>query len=547
MELSILHIYIESGTYCGVLKFSIQREFHNLCIKLEAFKINTNARETIDIFKHNLTSDPNNPNIINIIPTKMVLKETYQLAECEKLLDYLSNIPKLFGNTQDVRIEFSKNLTCNVSMTQVKRIYNFFKSFVTNFAMIDSIYLIYINILKINSGGDLKEQPKASLPDLAPKQELKLETPIIETNIQIQKQLIETILNNYTINSTLLSFIVNHIFNHLQYITNNIKIDKINNTINISDLFNSIYLTNIEYTIDCFNTILDNKYDEIITFNQKKVLELIISIFDKETLSKEDNLNLIILFFIFYIYQYRFIVLKYPEYEIDNYFKIETQQSGINYFIKNLSPSKILNIIVSSQDDNTIQDESLIQEISDKYKHLIPISQEDFLELALKDYNSQLNNISQIQNFSVTQKKIIDISKLISIEKLLDKNLKNPSSLVNTSIYSDRSGLLNYTPDIITQVYKYFKDYLSNPESVTSVTNIPKAVISLFDFFSRNMQSLFKDKSITSTFEYYKILYINLPAPKSYSHYTYLYIIFNLIIPYYYDTYQVSEFTDIFI
>lgn len=556
MELSILHIFIDHNTYQGLLRFTIKREFHNLCISLETYKINTQVKETIEIFKNNLLSDPNNPNIINIIPTRLVLKEIFQLTECEKILDMLSDIPKLYGNTQDVRVDFGKNLTCTISTPQVRRIFNFFKSFVTNFAMLDCVYTMYINMLKL-SEGIVTQEIKEPVVDLAAKPEIKFEPitlePIIKEDVieqpVIENKLIETILNNYTVTNILKSFIIHHIFTHLQYITNSIKIDKTNNTINISNLFNSIAIFDSTYSIEVFNTILDNNYENVIVFNQKKILEQIISIFDKEELNNEDNLNLVLLFFIFYIYQYRYIVLKYPDYDVDNYFRKETQQAGINFFIKQLNPSKLISVIIDEQImDMDKTEDDLINNISNKYKHLIPISEDDFLNLALKEYNdTDKSNISKIENFNLNKKKIININSMININMAIDKSFKNKSLLVNTEIYADRSGLINYEPNILTKTYLHFKEYINNPQSVLSVKDLPKPIINLFDFFSRNIANIFKDKNVTSTLDYYKMLYTNLPTPKSYSHQTYLFLIFNLVIPYYYDTYQTNEFVDFFL
>jgi len=554
LELSILHIFVNQANYNGIIKFSIKKEYHNLCISLETYKINTQVKETIEIFKNNLISDPNNPGITNIIPTKLVLKETFQLIECEKITDYLSTISTINGDLQEYLVDFGRSLKCTITGTQIKRIYNFFSTFVTNFAMLDSIYSLYINMLKIKEGtidGFIKEK-HLNLPAIdkniieTPKLDLSFSksSPLIKT----EQTLLELILNTFTINNIIKSFIIHHIFNHLRFISNSIKIDKENTTITINDLYSNSFLTNNEYIISVLNTILNKDIESIINYNQKKILENIIILFDDGRQDSTNNLNLYILFFIFYIYQYRYIMLKHPDFDTDNYFKKETQQQGINYFIKNLSPSKIINVIVKDieETDTNISDD-IIHEISEKFKHLIPVSEESFLDLAVKEYNQEKNNITIIENFNLNNKKILNIDNIIQNEKIMNKVINQQSQTIITETYNDRSGLLNYKDKIITNTYHHFKEYISNPESIVLIKNIPKSVISLFDYFSRNISIVFKDKDIISTLDYYKMLFNNLPTPKSYSHYTYLFIIYNLIIPYYYDTYKINEFVDVFI
>lgn len=515
MELSILHIFIDHGTYHGILRFCYKKEYHNLCIALATYKINTQVKEVIEIFKNNLLSDPTNPNLVNIIPTKLILKEIYQLTDCEKILEGLVST----GDSGQVNFG---DLTCKITKDQVKRVYNFFSSFITNFSMLDAVYNIYINMLKVAPEVVLPEPVVVEIP---PPLEIIISSPpdLAATT------LLEEILNSYTINNILKSFVIHHIFNHLQYISNNISYTT--DTITINNLYNNF---NNDYTISIYNTILDTELDNIVSFNQKKIVENILIIFNLSARDHVDNLNMYLLLFILYIYQYRHIVSKYPDYDIDNLFKKELQVLGLNNVLKPIS------VIIDDVLED--KDEILIDEISNKYKHLIPVSESSFLALAAKEYKE--NNLKQIKDFNISNKKLLNISKLIHIEDKI-KYLK--SDLVNTNDYTDRSGLLNFKPKIITITYDHFKNYLSNQQTVTTVKNIPKSVINLFDFFNRNMSKIFTDTTLISTLEYYKILYNNLPTPKAYSHYTYLFIIYNLIIPYYYDHHKIEIFEDVFL
>jgi hypothetical protein len=549
LELSILHIFVDGVTYQGIIRFCIKKEYHNLCIELSTYKINAQSKETIEIFKNNLQSDPHNPNLINIIPAKLAIKEVFNLIECEKLVDYLGNIPVNQVGTQDYIVDFGKNLKCTISKSQVKRIFNFFNSFVTNFATLDAMYKIYINILQAKEDNKpVEEIIKEPVIDLPAKNNFKLEAPITIINNTIENQtLLEQIIDNYTLNNFVKLFTIQHIFNYLQYNSNKIKIE--DNKITIVELFNSNYIFNNEYLVSILNSIVNKDLENKITFNQKKILEIIISIFDKERRESDDYLTLYTAIFLFYIYQYYFILTRHPDYEIETYLSKETQKIGIDYFIKKVSPSKeiVIDIIDNDYSDDYKVDENLVNTISDKYKHLIPISEDDFLNLAVKEYKQESNNKIQIPDFKLNNTKIININNLIQNNQAITKVLKEPINLIQQNQYDNRDGLLNYHPKIITKTYSHFKNYISNNQTVVSIKDIPKSTVSLFDFFSRNISRIYPRSENNNTFSYYKILYENLPTPKAYSHYTYLFLIFNLIIPFHYDEYKINEFVDVFL
>jgi hypothetical protein len=367
------------------------------------------------------------------------------------------------------------------------------------------------------------------------------------------KTLLESIIEDYSINNIYRSYLINHLFSHLRYISESIKINK--DTITISNLFDSSFVVNYNYILSVLDTTLDNNYDNTISFNQKKIVESIITIIEKESTDKRQDLDnklvLSIMLFIFYSYQYRFIMSKYPDYDFDNYFKSETQQSGLNYFFKTLSPSKEIKFEIVEAQEST-EDQELINEVSDQYKHLIPVSQEEFLDLAVKEYISKKENKEDKSlDFTLSNTKLINITNLIQSNSAINKLINNNSSTINTTTYNDRSSpILSYEAKIITKTYNYFKQYVDNPLSIKNIIelkDIPKSVLNLFDYFKRHIANMFSDKEDVSTLSYYKILKKNLPASNTHSHQTFLFIIFNLIIPFYYDEYKKDVFVDSFL
>jgi len=574
MELSILHIFVDHVNYQGVLRFCIRREFHNLCIEMRMHQINLQSKETIDAFKKNLESDPCNPTIINVIPTKEVLKELFYLVDCENVVDYIQMIPET--NQPVLQVNLGKNLVCMLEKNQLRRIYNFFNSFVSSFALLDSIFKIYISMTENSSVKQtvpVLQKPESVI------QSLKLENPtkqsiVIDQPVDLaakNENPIEYLLNTYCINNTFRSFVIHHIFNHLRYTSNSVILtstdtkesDSYNyiTTCKIPILFDDFYY-NLNY--DYINSIFKNTFlsvdENIISFNQKKIIENLVTLFEQEPTS-ETKLLITVSLFIFYCYQYRYIISQHPDFEFENYFKPETQQAGLNFFIKQQSLAKEFTVeILESEIVEELENNDSINTISLQYKHLIPVSEIDFLDMVVTEYSNsksknESNNNKNIPDFQLSSTKILDVGLLMQSNTAIEKIKTQDSSLVNTSNYNNRSNksnLLNFDQKIITKTYQCFKDYIHNPTTLTDLLSlkelpIPRQVINLFDFFSRNMQKIFTDQEDTNTLSYYKILSNKLPAPKSYSHQTYLYIIYNLIIPYYYDTFKTTKFTDSFL
>jgi len=532
---------VERNTYKGILRLSIRRKFHNLCINMKLYQIDLQSPETVDIFRKNLESDPHNPNIVDIIPSREVLDEIFYLIDCERIIDYIQSLPDTSQN--NIQVSLGDNLICTLESNQLRRVYNFFNSFASNFALLDSVFKIYINILG-------EKETLVPVVTLEKPVEEVLETPVVSIPIQsadlAAKSEIEYILDSYCINNTFRSFVIQHILNHLRYISSSIKIEN-NNVITIPIIFDPFYYSlNYDYILSLFNNTFIEIDESIISFNQKKILENIVVLLDKGQ-DSESDLTIAVLLFIFYCYQYRSIVSKFPDFEFENYFSHVTQQAGINFFIKKWEPSKDFSVVILESFEEQ-EDAKSVEDISAKYKHLIPVSEIDFLDLAISEYKSSTKSI---QDFQISHAKILDVNLLMTHNTSISKILTQPS-MIDTSVYNSRScasTLINFEQKIITKTYNYFKEYISNPTILLNTTTniIPKQISNLFDFFSRNFQKIFNNSTNNNILSYYNILLKNLPSPKNYNHNTYLFLIYNLVVPYHYDTFKISKFEDVFL
>jgi len=554
LELSILHLFIDHNSYKGVLKFAIKRHFHNLCIEMKMYRINLQSHDTIEAFRNNLESDPCNPKIIEVIPTENVLTEKFYLVESEQVIEGILALPET--KLPSFQVQLGPNLACVLQRNQVKRVYNFFNSFTTNFALLDSIYKIYISMIEERKGTVSTQV----IPEVqqAQQEKIVLENPALvkeqsdlaaEKNDQEETE-IEYILNKFCgINKHFKIFTIHHLFNHLRYVSDSVKVAEVN--VDLPVLFdNYFYELNYDYIVTIFKETFGETDANVLNFNQKKILEMIVNNLENRQ-DSDTKLILMLLFFVFYCYQVRTILTKYPNFEFSEFFNPETQQSGLNYFIKQFNMQKQIEVKIFEKEDDI--DNDLVDEISLKYKHLIPVSEKDFLEIAIKEYKQQAT--FKIKDFTVSNKKILDITMLMKSDEAIKRVLENKKETVNTNVYNSRtcsSSLLNYEQKIITKTYQYFKDYTNDPTTLTSlllVKDLPiqKTILNLFDFFSRNMSTLFADKDNNSTLSYYKILMNNLPAPTSHTHQTYLYLIYNLVIPFYYENHNITKFEDVFL
>jgi hypothetical protein len=364
------------------------------------------------------------------------------------------------------------------------------------------------------------------------------------------KSEIEYILNTYCLNNNFRSFVISHIFNHLRYVSSATKIDTTTKTVIIPILFDPFYYSlNYDYIVSIFKNTFVESEENVISFNQKKILENIVSNFERQD-SEVDLIN-ILLIFIFYCYLYYIIATKHPDFDFSTYFNPELQQSALTHFFNQTDQLKDFNVSVLESVEEKLDDD-LINNISIKYKHLIPVSETDFLDRVINEYQKSKDDLKDI---TISSTKILDLDLLLNANNVIEKIKAQDSPLINTNTYNTRScasSLLNYEQKDITKAYKYFKEYVSNPTTLVSLLSlkelpVPKTILNLFDFFSRNFPKLFINDKENNTLNYYKILRDNLPSPKSYSHQIYLYLIYNLIIPYHYENFKITKYTDVFL
>ena len=210
-------------------------------------------------------------------------------------------------------------------------------------------------------------------------------------------------------------------------------------------------------------------------------------------------------------------------------------------------------------DYNNSKYEEDIKHISNKYKHLIQVSEEDFLKSVLIELENNTNYNFPI-DFNLNKKKIIDLKELYKFDNMKAKKINLNTELFGSEqkfdiVVNDKilmTSLLDYQikdKEPITLAYKHLLNYANNQSSVLLIKDneFPKNIKMLFDILNNILNRNNFPADMINTLDYYKVICNLIPSVKQMNHLTVLYIIFQIIIPYYFDVYKVTRFQDSFL
>lgn len=255
------------------------------------------------------------------------------------------------------------------------------------------------------------------------------------------------------------------------------------------------------------------------------------------------------LIYILFIYSIRHILEINKNWIINNLdniiYNVDIQNKILNTYISKIINTNIIIQLTSdlSNYHESIESESLIDEISSKYKYLSNINQEEFANKIYEEYsNTPEKNI--IDDFNIGLHSVLDITKIIMSNSDSDDN-----QLIEIKLPRTKNILLNYEYDqennkIITKEFKYFLKYCTNPITIKVMES--KLIFKYFDVLKDKIlnDTNIKKESI-NTYYYYKLLQKHLPNETPF--YVYLLLIFKIIVPYMYYYYGSTIFEDTFL
>lgn len=544
----------------GIFKFYIQNQFNNLELIIELHKIlfNIDDIELINTVMKSITDkcdvNPlNNEDIFNSISTKIIIKKNlnyYQIEEIISNLDFIQNYSDL-----NEKIQLPSNLfgiKVTISVRDVKRIQRYINSFLFNYSiLLDTIRYVDNQINnQINKPSGLFDNinnenctnAKATLSSCsAPRAASDSTSNSVEdaVAIKIGKTMVDEILEFLIVSPHLQSYLIHLICNYYRYF----KISEINKKED-------------KNIILCFGNIFQND----LSINKPYILGLIESI-QKVSLEKINLLTKNLIKYIFtvsneiqplqiqacvyilFFYSLRHILETHESWVKDNIENIfsncKNQEKILNKYITKISDYPIK--FVFKPEKEIENQEYNIDEISTKYNYLKELDQEKFADYVFDETSKGHTDDS----FEIGIKNILNVDKLIDY-----KTLK--SDLIENKVLQNLNSLIYYqrkpeNKKIITDTFKHFLKFIDNPVYITTIKNsiIPNNILNSFEMLKNILNDKNFNNTEINTFQYYKILKKFFPNDFQFTNY--LYIIYQIIIPYMYYFYNISEFEDCFL
>ena len=571
MLLSTSHMFIRNNQFIGVMKSSIIKDLADIKLRIEVFKIFSADNSVINMIEKDCIDDHVNVKSLKLVNSELIYSKNMTYVDCENFTRYLHFITTR-NLQEDIKkglvwvIEFKFNLDVNffkivLTSPQVYRLYKQVESFYSNYLILASV--IRQDHTEIKPTSEVKHDKKIT-------EYIQKDAPPVPPSPENIKQFdeIDSIFE-LCLTSSLKSSLIHYTFNYFRYISKE----------HYSVLVNSS--NQIQYTLPILipgKFIIDETYfQSIITshtsissnnivFIIKKILNNLIQDHKKYN---ETPLLLMMIMYLLFVYLLRYLYDSNKD-SFMYYFKQficvpNMQLQLITKMIQGGFPDFHNKIFFKITDidllDFSENNNNHIEKISKDYKHLIPISQKDFADKIFNTLENTSINRSPI-NFKLTNKKLIDFSKLI-----INKNIKNSNSVLfdpdnilelsNSNNDTIDYDLLNYQLQkqtnanghnkITTKVYSILLNYIKNPSSLLIINDddIPKEVLNLFEVISKKVLIAAKiTKDTISTLKYYDILLETIPNPHEFRHITFLYIIFQIIIPYHNDIYNNTQFED---
>ena len=77
MELSVTHMFIANNQFIGVMKSSIVRDFHDIKLRLDFYRILTSDRQLMELIKTNCEKDHANVDTLKLVSTDTIYSKMH--------------------------------------------------------------------------------------------------------------------------------------------------------------------------------------------------------------------------------------------------------------------------------------------------------------------------------------------------------------------------------------------------------------------------------------------------------------------------------------
>lgn len=575
MELAITNMFIKDLQFFGIMRSSITKDFHDVKLKIEFYKILTSDRQLVEMVEKSCLEDHVNPNALKLVSSELVYTKVLNYNDSEYFRNYLSFVcsRNLYEDRKANKvwiIEFKFPMSgdvnffrINLTTDQVTRLYSQINSFYSNFMLFSAIAKQHI-----------VDQPKEEVQTKKVTEYAKeAENTAIEIETQKVSQLApqtkeRTELDDIfelCLNSSIKSSLIHYTFNYFKYFTKDHCKIQTNQKGQVQYILPLLIPGNLNFDNSYFDSLIQangSVSSSNVIFAIKKILNNLLLNHSKY---HEKPMIIMMMSYLLFVYMLKYLNDTNKDSFRTHFRRLVCEADSQSGILRSLIATstfkdftnKIFFKIVNICPAEAVNDQEIerINVLSQEYKHLIPVSPEEFVEKVLNKANN-LNDDKMPKFFKLSNKKVLDISKYISPkeqptsystvlfdpDQTLDQD-KSEDKLYNILNYE----LINNGTRVISKAYQHLINYVKNPSSLLLLkeTDLPKEVINLFDILSKkilNPSVISKDN--VNTLNYYNVLVESLPNSNQFNHITMIYIIFQIMIPYHYDIYHTNQFTD---
>ncbi len=585
MELSCINMFVHNHAFTGIMKITYIREFHILKLKIDFYRILTTDVGLIGIVAKSCREDPVSPNALKLVSTELIYSKIMDYYEAEAFRNYLHFVnfrdflaDQQSGQMWEIEFKFERDLNhfkILLTTNEVLRLYNHINSFYSNYLTHDLTLKILYNSDKLKPAEAPKENKKITefVPSADTNQQIKKEIEIKSQVEFTEKSEFDDIFN-LCLTTPIKSSLIHYTLSYFRFFNSDQCKLLVSSKGQVKIISPILMPGNFNIDETYFRSLIlsSNLHINNITFVIKKIFSILLQEHEKY---KDKPLHIMMLLYLSFLYLMRYFYEVHRDNFRESFSKIicnpNSQKLLFMGLIRNtfteFQNKLFFEFVPGNYEKENTELDNVIEELSKQYKHLIPLSQEEFAD---RIFNN-LIEISRKDNrlpadFKISNKKVLNIENYLKInngngKSLVDSYFFDPEKTLSPVEISDfhEFKYLDYklipspTNDrerIISEAYKYLLNYIKNPSSILLIKDnkIPKNIINLFDLLSKTVLSKDKiTKETISTFYYYNLLVDSLPDSAVFKHSQLLYIIYQIIIPYHYDVYHNTEFIDVFL
>lgn len=574
MDFSSTHMFVSNYTFTGVIKTSFVKDFHILKLKIEFYKILTNDKLLIERVMKSCLEDITSPNALKLVSTQLVYSKVMDFYEAEAFRNYLEFVnhrnqleDQKIGQVWNIVFQFPNDINhfkILLSTSEVLRLYNIVNSFYSNYAILDAM-------LKMMSSGKIEEKKQIEekkITEYIPTHNNQVQQPQVKIDEVVQERTEIDDIFELCLSGSIKSSLIHYTFSYFRFFDSNRCKLLTSNKGQVKVVCPILVPSKFNFDELYFQSLILSSSEHInsITYVIRKLFSLLLQNHSKY---KGKPLYIMMINYLLFVYLLRYLYEVNRDSFREYFWKIICiPESQKNLFVNLIRSTfsefqgKIFYEITPAEISNSENNLDEINKLSTSYKHLIPISQEDFADkIFLSINNKKENNVKILPNdFKINNKKVINIKSFFETSEthLNSSMLFDPEKTLNPSETIDGEyGLLNYKLEksengqkTISKAYKYLLNYIKNPSSLLLLKDniIPKEVLNLFDLISKQILTIDEiKKENISTLSFYEKVVDKLPDPTVFKHLTILYIVFQIMIPYHFDMYQTTQFNDCFL